>query len=681
MTLYEAAREYISLGWSIMPLVKSTKNPSIKWKELQKRQLTTDEIERYFKNEDAGIGLICGKLSGIVVVDLDLYKEHAKIINLDTPVKVRTGGGGLHGYFKFKLGTRNMVNENLAADIRAEGGYVVLPPSIHPNGSPYIWEIKEGLTLRDAIFQIPELSEGLLEWMGKNNLSDGDASKKFDIKQAVSLGEGSRNDTLYRASCSLLAKYNPEEALFLITNINKTYSPPLPDDEVKALFQSAIDFISIQDKKEVEKEEPVDVSKLKLISGDELIETLGQTIKKDEINKLLTFLTELSAYTDDSQINISFNAPSSTGKSFIPTEIAKLFPPEDVIEVGYCSPTAFFHDYGVFDKEKKGYVVDLSRKIIIFLDQPHDLLLQHLRPILSHDKKEIHLKITDKSQKAGLRTKNILLVGYPVVVFCTAGLRIDEQEATRFLLLSPEINQEKIRQAVLEKIKKEVDPGAYRQSLLDNPERVQLMERIRAIKEANIQSIKIPQQDLVIAKFMDRVKILKPRHQRDISRVINLVKTFALLNFPFRERDEEGIIANEPDINDAFMVWDEISESQELNLPPYVFNFYHDIIFPAYTKKNSELISGVKIGLNRQEISQEHYRIYGRFIPDWQLRQQIIPMLETAGLVYTEPDQDDRRKILVYPTAPLIISSSENNSESNGGVLEDEGDPPQAKLI
>ena len=84
------------------------------------------------------------------------------------------------------------------------------------------------------------------------------------------------------------------------------------------------------------------------MSSRELIDTLGLTIKRDEENKLVTFLCQLSAYTKDSQFNISFNAPSSTGKSYIPTEISRLFPKEDVIEVGYCSPTAFFHDVGEF---------------------------------------------------------------------------------------------------------------------------------------------------------------------------------------------------------------------------------------------------------------------------------------------------------------------------------------------
>jgi len=190
---------------------------------------------------------------------------------------------------------------------------------------------------------------------------------------------------------------------------------------------------------------PVDTSQLKPLTSQELISILGLTIKKDEENKLITFLCELSAYTEGSQFNISFNAPSSTGKSYIPTEIARLFPEEDVIEIGYCSPTAFFHDVGEYIKDKGGYLVDLSRKILIFLDQPHTQLLERLRPLLSHDKKEIRLKITDKTQKFGLKTKTVLLRGYPSVIFCTAGLKIDEQEATRFLLLSPETNQEKKR--------------------------------------------------------------------------------------------------------------------------------------------------------------------------------------------------------------------------------------------
>jgi len=418
--------------------------------------------------------------------------------------------------------------------------------------------------------------------------------------------------------------------------------------------------------------ESIDASQFKPLFSEDLVKILGLTIKRDQENKLITFFCELSAYTEDSQFNISFNAPSSTGKSYIPTEIAKLFPEQDVIEIGYCSPTAFFHDVGQYVKELNGYIADLSRKILIFLDQPHTLLLQHLRPMLSHDKKEIRLKITDKTQKYGIKTKNIILKGYPAVIFCTAGLRIDEQEATRFLLLSPETNQEKIREAIFEKLRKEIDPGAYKQWLDENPERQLLKERIRAIRLTNIKDIKIANPDKIEKSFFDKNKTLKPRHTRDIGRLIALVKAFALLNLWFRNKDDSTVIANETDIEEAFKVWETISDSQELGLPPYIYQLYQEVIVPAYKEKNEGRTEGFKevtgqLGLTRQDIIQNHYQVYGRFLPDWQLRQQIIPMLESAGLIRQEQDPNDKRKVLIYPTALLTISgiAKQTNTRQN----------------
>jgi hypothetical protein len=419
--------------------------------------------------------------------------------------------------------------------------------------------------------------------------------------------------------------------------------------------------------------EKIDTSQFKPLSSKELAQILGLTIKRDEVNKVVTFLCELSAFTDNAQFNISYNAPSATGKSYIPTEIARLFPEEDVREIGYCSPTAFFHDVGEWDKEMKGYVVDLSRKILIFLDQPHNELLARLRPLLSHDKKEISLKITDKTQKFGLKTKNILLKGYPAVIFCTAGLRIDEQEATRFLLLSPEINQEKIREGIIEAIKKEADNESYRGWLEENPERKLLKERIRAIKLENIGEIKIANPEKIEERFLGTNKSLKPRHQRDIKRLISLIKSFALLNLWWRERDGSTIVANDEDIEQAFEIWDQIATSQELNLPPYIYNLYQEVILKAWQDKNANLSEDIAevveaIGLSRQEILQKHYEVYGRMLDTNQLRQQILPMLETAGLITQEADPNDKRKILVYPTVPLTISEGERNSVTRGGV-------------
>jgi len=79
---------------------------------------------------------------------------------------------------------------------------------------------------------------------------------------------------------------------------------------------------------------------------EDLIDALGVTIKHDDMNKVITFLTMLSAFTYDDQLNLSFRAESSTGKSYIPLQVSALFPEDKVIKIAYSSPTAFFHDRG-----------------------------------------------------------------------------------------------------------------------------------------------------------------------------------------------------------------------------------------------------------------------------------------------------------------------------------------------
>ena len=179
--------------------------------------------------------------------------------------------------------------------------------------------------------------------------------------------------------------------------------------------------------------------------------------------------------------------------------------------------------------------------------------------MLSHDQKEIHLKITDKSQKAGLRTKNIYLIGFPTVIFCTAGLTLDEQEATRFLLLSPEISQEKIRAAIYEKIKRETDKQTYSDNLEANTQRLLLKERILAIKQEGIKEIKVINLKLIEELFFKKAGMLKPRHQRDIDRIISFVKVLALLNLWFREHEGTTLIAKDEDIVMAFKIWESIA--------------------------------------------------------------------------------------------------------------------------
>ncbi len=410
------------------------------------------------------------------------------------------------------------------------------------------------------------------------------------------------------------------------------------------------------------KKKEIDISKFTPITIQELKEILNLTIKHDDENKIATFFGMLSAYAGDSQINISFNAPSSTGKSFIPLELSKLFPKEDLIKLGGSSPKAFFHEQGEYNKEKNERIVDLSSKILIFLDMPHNQLLAGLRPIFSHDQKEIAFKIADPHEKGGIRTKTVILKGYPAVVFCTAGLKINDQEATRFLLLSPSMEQEKIRDGVNLALEKETDFKEYENYLKHNEKRNLLIERIEAIKNEKITDIKLESKELVKERFLKDKKFMQPRDQRDIKRITSMIKSIALLNLWWRDKKGFTITASKEDINNAFDLWEKLCSSQKLNLPPYVLRLYQLVMKPLWDKKKK---SNEDIGISKKEISQQYYEIYHQFMNNADFSNSILPMLESAGLITEERDPNQKQKKLFYPVEENTNSETTDNFEDS----------------
>ena len=389
------------------------------------------------------------------------------------------------------------------------------------------------------------------------------------------------------------------------------------------------------------------------ISLSQLTEILGITIRHDEANALITFFGMLTCYTEEDQLNIQFRAPSSTGKTFIPLEIKEYFPSEDLLIIAWASPSAFWHEIGEWDDERKLIIVNLERKIIIFLDMPHDQLVQRLRPLLSHDQKELEYRITDKKEVKGLRTKHVHLIGFPSTVFCTGSLKIDEQEQTRNFILSPEMSEEKIRESIYLKALKKSDPLAYQEILKSHPEIETLKARIREIKKANIKNIFVKDYDKVVKKFLQKYPKLKSRHMRDISMVISLIKASALLNFYQREKDHDNnIYANETDIDNGFEIFTKISESQDLGIAPYIYLIYQKCIIPLW-KRNQEQNQNQPSGIQDKEISAKHYELFGKMLDVEQLRKEILPAIESTGLIYREKDPNDQRSKLVYLTPTL----------------------------
>jgi hypothetical protein len=403
------------------------------------------------------------------------------------------------------------------------------------------------------------------------------------------------------------------------------------------------------------------------ITDDDLKEILGTTIKHDDNNKVITLLCMLTTYTEEDQVNLGYIAESSTGKSYIPLELANYFPKDDLIKLGYASPTAFFHDYGTMlpdptdkrdiepEKKRKIIYIDLEKKILIFLDQPHSKLLEHLRPLLSHDDKEITVKISDRREKSGLRTKTVVIRGYPTVVFCSAKMNIDDQEKTRLLLLSPEVSQDKLKESITLKIEKESNREEFKKTLEQNEKRRFLANRIADIKSTTIKNVLIPIElrAQIEEKFFEKHEVLQSRNQRDISRLMSIIKGYAILNFHQREQSEDKetgdttITVNNEDLMIGFRYYAEVAEANELGLPPEIYEVYK-----VFKDKMLE------DGLDRKEIQKIYFEKYRKYLGRDKLKQ-LTDSLEVAGLWIEVPDTLDKRKIK-YVSGEVGVNSNED---------------------
>lgn len=390
------------------------------------------------------------------------------------------------------------------------------------------------------------------------------------------------------------------------------------------------------------------------ITLDDVAKVLSLTIRDDDSNKKIVFLCMLSAYTEDAQINVSLNAPSSTGKTYLVSEVAKIFPKEDRVEKSGASPTSFFYGEGVEDPETKAKIVSLERKILIFYEMPNPLLQEKLRALMSKDDKELTYSMTNKT-KGRNKTDDIVLRGFSATIFCSAGLRLDEQEATRAILLSPESTEAKIKQGISMRVRRASDAATFNEQLKWNYDRQMLMARVVAIRNAHVMDIVIPNPESIEKKFLSIVGILKPRHQRDIAHLMELVKAITLLNVWHRTDTDGLIVAAQADIDEGFKLWEEFFESQNLNISPVVLKNYKTYIFPAYMDKFKNALKSNKVlwedmkegrvGVTAQEVSNYHREVEGTAMNGEQLRKEMLPQLANAGLItWEKPLSDDEDK-------------------------------------
>lgn len=249
MRMVDAARAYAGMGWAVLPLGARDKVPAIRGGS-RSAVAEVDQVEAWWKaHPQHNVGVACGAASsGLIVVDVDvdesigengletLYAWEAEHGKLPATVTARTGRGGLHLYFKAAGEVRNSANKELGVDVRGEGGYVMAPPSVHPNGHAYEWVLSP---YDAAVAPVDSRVLEFLEYVKPRKASAvTEHVEKFELPGEI--GAGGRNDTLFRYASSLQRRgFSDSEIRVQVEAANALRCrPPLPAADIETICSS-----------------------------------------------------------------------------------------------------------------------------------------------------------------------------------------------------------------------------------------------------------------------------------------------------------------------------------------------------------------------------------------------------------------------------------------------------------
>jgi len=240
-----------------------------------------DQIKQWWDQwPDANVGLVCGLSFFVLDVDgdegraslADLEAKHGQLpvtVTVETPGK-KGKGKGIHIYLKApdgvgvrqrKLsaypGLETRANKN--GEAGEPGGYVLTPPSYHPDGGQYEWLDEIGTTIAvapqwliDIINEEPEAKPVPLfdnkqpsSTPFDNFLDDYAATErraKAYLTQVEGSPEGGRNSATFRAAAILRNDFVLDEGsawdILREWNYEKN-TPPLKEKELRQCFESA----------------------------------------------------------------------------------------------------------------------------------------------------------------------------------------------------------------------------------------------------------------------------------------------------------------------------------------------------------------------------------------------------------------------------------------------------------
>lgn len=237
--ILQAALAYADLGYRVFPCVPGDKHP-LTPHGFHDATTDPDQIEQWWAQwPDANVAIAT---RGLIVIDVEhdsrwLMDDPEKALSLAIAPSSITARGGRHYFFRppkgkcFRCTTQRIADK---VDTRAEGGYVVVPPSQLSPQQCYRWAPDQSLDVGPERLPVPP------DWL-MADLDRGSTEAVPEVQANANLiPEGHRNDTLARLAGSMRRTgMSRAEILAALNQINADRClPPLSDGEVQRIAAS-----------------------------------------------------------------------------------------------------------------------------------------------------------------------------------------------------------------------------------------------------------------------------------------------------------------------------------------------------------------------------------------------------------------------------------------------------------
>lgn len=548
---------YVGYGFSVFPAIHGEKKPAIdEWKPYQTKKPTKEKIQKWLKSGKLNWCIICGEISGnLVVLDFEDKKQAYKIMGsriLKQTLVTETGGGGLHVFFRIDYPQRiiRIHDGKVELDIQGEGAYIIAPPSLHPSGDTY-----KVLNWAEPMHAEGDFEEWVFKKIKKvvKKFEPDKHREQLDIEELMKgSGEGNRNNNALKiATFWRRVGRSEEETLRIVEGWNQKNDPPATGKEWRDIEKTVAQAFRVKEpygyfftqmpeaykEKETFTSEEINAAQ-KLLENENILPSILDATREvvgEESNKVAIFLLNLM------RENLELGGDTASGKNTIMDAVLNCFPKDSWVKVTGTSAKVLRY------MDKIGTLYFAERAAYKSRGETEENVTEYdMKVAMSEGKLETYVTV----KVDGKWTHQKVVTEIDNFVSTTTEVETSDELENRTWQLSTDASKKQTNKVIKRKL--EEASKLSKERINTEQEKKLLRIAVKQIWQESPQHVVIPYAESLKALLTELT-----RARRDVNKLVNAVRACTKAHYKHRVVIDGDLVSFPEDL---FMVWEHMQD-------------------------------------------------------------------------------------------------------------------------